>query len=123
MPFNLFINLPQYVIELNYVMFFDHLFFAAVRDGTPSYNELSRLAHEIPSEWKNLGGLLGISNARITAFERQNQYDIFEQAYKMLQHWKQSKARRATYKVLFDALSDELVDRGDLAVKYCCKKK
>lgn len=94
--------------------------FTVVRVGTPSSEELQRLANEIMPCWKKLGRRLGIEDARITAFERQNPHDLYEQAYQMLCHWKQSGGERsATYKILYEALSDELVGQRTLAEKYC----
>ncbi|XP_078346283.1 uncharacterized protein LOC144631671 isoform X2 [Oculina patagonica] len=97
----------------------------AVREGTPSYDELEKLANEIPSDWKKLGRRLGIKEAKLTAIERENNYETSEQAYRMLRHWKQSKACEATYNELFEALSNKEtgVSRSDLALKYCCQKR
>ena len=37
----------------------------------------------------------------------------------MLKHWKQNKGSAATYQALCDALRDGLVQRLDLAEKFC----
>ncbi|KAL9982460.1 hypothetical protein ACROYT_G004506 [Oculina patagonica] len=93
-----------------------------IKTGIPSGYELQKLSKEIPSCWKDLGRCLGIPDAKIIAFERQNSYDISEQAYQMLLHWKQSKASGATYKALFEALCDDVVSQRELAKNYCCQK-
>ncbi|XP_078346285.1 uncharacterized protein LOC144631672 isoform X4 [Oculina patagonica] len=93
-----------------------------VRDGTPSDDELEKLANEIP-DWKKLGRRLGIKDSKLTSIER-DYTGTTEQAYQMLKHWKESKASEATYNVLFEALSDkERVSRTDLAEKYCCQTR
>ena len=96
--------------------------FTAFRRGVPSEDELESLANDISSSWQKLGRRLRISEAKLTAFERQNP-ELSEQAYKMLLHWKQSRAQAATYSILFKALSDKRVGQSELAVKYCCRKK
>ena len=42
-----------------------------------------------------------------------------EKAYKMLLKWKAAKGSGATFQVLYDALCHDLVNRRDLAEKYC----
>ena len=42
-----------------------------------------------------------------------------ERCYKMLQHWKQRGGKAATYGILANALGDDVVQRNDLAKKYC----
>ena len=37
----------------------------------------------------------------------------------MLKHWRQKKGSAATYQALFDALTHNLVQRQDLAEKFC----
>ena len=93
---------------------------AVVRTGTPSSDELEKLANEITAHWKQVGRRLGIQEAKLVAFEGENK-KFSEQAFQMLEHWKESKALDATYQLLFEALSDnETVSRSDLAEKYCC---
>ncbi len=99
-----------------------HVFFAVFKTGTPNDSDLEKLANEITSCWKKLGRALGIPDARITTFERENSYDISEQAYKMLRHWRSSNGSAATYKVLFEALCDDRVSQRELAETYCCQK-
>ncbi|XP_078357696.1 p53-induced death domain-containing protein 1-like [Oculina patagonica] len=88
-----------------------------VKVGTPKDEELESLALRIIS-WKSLGRRLGFDEARLTAFEREN-HSLSEQAYKMLLSWKERNGRCATFEVLYKALTHELVNRRDLAERYC----
>ena len=43
-----------------------------------------------------------------------------EEARRMLVSWKQKEGSKATYQVLYDALTDELVSCKLLAEEFCC---
>ena len=95
----------------------------SVKIGVPSEDELAHLANDIHIEddtWKRLAGRLKIKTPKINAIDNENR-ELFQKAYKMLLHWKQANGSDATYKVLFDALTDELVNCRELAEKYCCE--
>lgn len=94
--------------------------FFAVKQGTPSNEELEMLSVDIAQGWKALGRRLEIDDARLTGFHKENE-EYSEKPYKMLLYWKNKKGREATYKILYDALCHELVNRKDLAEKLCCE--
>ncbi|KAK2566998.1 hypothetical protein P5673_008768 [Acropora cervicornis] len=80
---------------------------------------LIELAFDLCKDWKKLGHVLGLSGKvdRISEDYRKN--GVSEQAYRMLQEWKQQKGAEATYEVLGRALRQEPLLRVDLAEKYC----
>ncbi len=92
----------------------------SVKEGTPEKDDLERLAKEVVKEWKVLGRrLLENDEAALDAIHKDNE-ECGEKAYKMLLKWKQAKgASGATFQVLHDALCHDLVDRKDLAEKFC----
>ena len=92
-----------------------------VKDGKPSYKELQYLSRELAGKWKTLGRCLGFNEAAIDDFDQANK-ELKEKAYKMLMAWKQKEGCEATYKVLYDALCDELVECKLLAEQYCCNE-
>ena len=76
------------------------------------------MANEIINEWKKLGRrLLKSDEALLDAIHYEND-KCSEKAYKMLLKWK-AKGSDATFRVLHDALCDDLVNRRDLAEKFC----
>ena len=112
----------QQCIE-NIVSFIRIIFVVTVKIGIPSEDELEGLAHDIHTEgdsWKRLARRLKIGMPKITAIDKEND-GLFEKAYKMLMHWKQANGCDATYEVLFDALTDRLVNCRELAETYCCQ--
>ena len=54
----------------------------------------------------------------LDAVDKDN-YENSEKAYKMLLKWKRAKGSGATFRVLHDALCHDIVDRRDLAEKFC----
>ena len=91
----------------------------AVKEGIPVNDDLERLANEIINQWKKLGRrLMENADAMLDAIDKRND-EVNEKAYKMLLEWKQAKGSCATFRVLHDALCDDLVKRRDLAEKYC----
>lgn len=90
----------------------------AVKEGTPSEEDLERLSQKILDVWKPLGRRLKIDESKLTAFHKENE-EYAEKAYQMLLHWKRREGSAATYQVLHDALCDPLVDRPNLAEKFC----
>ena len=93
-------------------------FSGVVKEGSPENDDLERLANQVINEWKTLGRLLLKSDALLDAVDKDN--DKFsEKAYKMLLKWKAAKGWDATFRVLHDALCDDLVNRRDLAEKFC----
>ena len=94
------------------------LFWTTVKQGTPDDEKLEMIAGYVQS-WKKLGRRLEFEEAQLEAFHKQDE-ECSEKAYKMLLRWKQRNGSAATYQVLHDALCHSLVDRKDLAEKYCC---
>ena len=61
---------------------------------------------------------LKIEESRIDYF--QSDYNkTMERAYRMLVHWKERNGSAATYQVLYEALTNALVGRADLAERFC----
>ena len=106
------------------VSFLAVIFVFPVKSGMPSDDELEELGSEIHSpsisSWKKLARRLKIEESKINAIDNEEN-ELTEKAYKMLLQWRRSKGCEATYKALFLALNHNLVDRTDLAKKYCCE--
>ena len=103
------------------VSFIRFIFVVSVKIGVPSDDELEHLAKDIHIEddsWKRLAGRLKFKTPEITVIDNGN-IGLVQKAYKMLLLWKQANGSDATYEVLFDALTDELVNCRELAEKYC----
>ena len=79
---------------------------------------LVNLAFDLSSDWRKLARVLNLDDVvdRINEDYRRN---VFEQAYRMLQIWKQRNGSSATYHVLGEALTKPELSRNDLAQKYC----
>jgi len=93
-----------------------------VKVGAPEKEDLEGLAMEIVAEWKELGRrLLKNNEVVLCAIHHQNER-LSEKAYKMLLKWKAAEGSDATFQVLHDALCHHLVNRRDLAEKYCVVK-
>ena len=77
------------------------------------------MAIQIIDEWEWLGlRLLESDEALLYAIDRDND-NCSEKAYKMLLKWKAAKGSDATFRVLHDALCHDIVNRRDLAEKFC----
>ncbi|KAJ7381111.1 hypothetical protein OS493_004709 [Desmophyllum pertusum] len=76
------------------------------------------LAFDLSVDWRKLARALGLANEvqRIGEDYRKN---VIEQAYRMLQTWKQRNGTQATYQGLGEALTTQVLSRNDLAQKYC----
>ena len=94
------------------------ILFISVKEGTPSEKELEVLSSNIGTAWKRLGRCLDLTEPRLAGFHKENE-EYSEKAYQMLLHWKQKNGRDATYKVLRDALCDDLVNQRGLAEELC----
>ena len=91
----------------------------AVKEGSPDNDDLERLANQIINDWKKLGRrLLESDEALLDAVDKDNDKSS-EKAYKMLLEWKAAKGSDATFRVLHDALCHDIVNRLDLAEKFC----
>ena len=97
----------------------DYFFFVVpAKHGTPTLDELEELAAEIAEKWIKLGRRLGVSDAELQGIN-QGHYHLDEKGYHMLKHWRQKKGSAATYQALCDGLNHKLVQRQDLAEKFC----
>ena len=94
------------------------IFVVAVKEGSPSDEELEDIAGRIAGAWKSLGRRLDFGESKLTGFHKENE-EYSEKAYKMLLAWKQRDASKATYQVLYEALCHRLVNRKDLAEEFC----
>ena len=94
--------------------------FCAVKRGIPDDDVLEELSLCISDAWKRLGRRLGIENATLTSFHKENER-LSEKAYEMLIHWKDKEGLSATYQKLYDALSHEYVRKKRLAEQLCCE--
>ncbi|PFX26477.1 hypothetical protein AWC38_SpisGene8872 [Stylophora pistillata] len=92
----------------------------AVKQGSPTDDELQELGNEIAGKWMRLGRCLGVKEPNLQDIE-QNHRQLPEKGYYMLMHWKQENGSTATYQILNAALQHELVQRKDLAEKICHK--
>ena len=90
----------------------------AVIQGTPTNYDLEELSYRLGERWRTLARRLTIKESSIDYFQRDNA-EITERAYRMLEHWKERNGSEATYQVLHDALSNELVGGKDLAEEFC----
>ena len=94
------------------------IFVVPVKHGTPTLEELEELGAEIAEKWTTLGRRLGVSDAELQGIN-QGHDQLAEKGYHMLKHWRQKKGSAAMYQALFDALAHKLVQRQDLAEKFC----
>ena len=80
---------------------------------------LEELEREIRPFWRSLARLLGTEETRITAYESESEEPTEKAAYRMLLDWKQRYGPEASFQVLYNALSHVLVNRKDLAERFC----
>ena len=80
------------------------------------------LSTELGTSWKPLAGVLKFHEAAIQNFDLVYK-NLREKSYQMLLAWKSRGGLDATYNVLYKALCDKLVERKDLAEKYCFVNK
>ena len=92
---------------------------AAVKEGIPSDEDLERLSVKV-EKWKPLARRL-LESSELEALHKDTE-EWSEKAFAMLIKWKRKKGCKATYRCLYDALCDDLVNRRDLAEKFCCSR-
>ena len=95
------------------------LFLVAVKPGIPEDNELHELANDVSPFWKKLGRELRVAESKLSQLDVGHQQDVYEKAYQMLLHWRETKDNQATYQILYSALTSTVVGRNDLGKKYC----
>lgn len=94
-----------------------------VKDGQVSDRDLQKLADGLGGDWEKLGRRLGVKETIREGFRRNTQEypALSDKANAMLINWRKKDGKYATYKALYDALCDELVQRRDLAEEICCE--
>ena len=92
---------------------------SAVKEGSPTNDELEHLSTKISNSWRTLGRRLSFHEAQLKEFDDGHE-QISGKAYAMLLAWKQRYGSDATYIVLSQALCDTLVNRRDLDEEFCC---
>ena len=98
------------------------LFPVVLKEGVPKDGELEGLGKDISDKWMNLGRRLNIEDAKLQAIAKDVD-SLNERGFQMLKHWKQKQGSGANYKALSDALKHNLMERKDLAEKYCFKRQ
>jgi len=97
------------------------IFFLAVKikGGAVDDDDLQELSEKLgPNSWEKLARRLNFSPAEITAFHKEKE-DNANKTLRILQRWKEKHDSEATYQVLYEALTHELVARKDLANEFC----
>lgn len=94
-------------------------FLIAVKAGNPSDDELEKLSTQLGGNWKKLGRRLKFDEAALSAIHDENN-KVAERARCMLIEWQQGMGSDATYQVLYDALTHDLVACKRLAETFCC---
>ena len=91
---------------------------ALIKDGTPELVDLGRLSKKLGRSWEAV--------ARRVEFEEEEIFELDQlfmgyanKAFQMLCLWKRRYGLEATYEVLYNALSHDLVQRRDLAEMFC----
>ena len=95
-----------------------HYITALIRDGSPEQDHLERLSKKLGTKWEAVARRLKFEAEEITAFHEENRR-LPDKAFKMLCAWKSRDGKKATYEVLYNALTHDLVQRRDLAEKFC----
>ena len=95
------------------------LFLVLFKPGIPEDDELHGLATVVSRFWKKLARELKVEEWKLDQLDV-NEQDVYEKAYQMLRHWRQTKDNQATYQILYSALTSAAVGRDDLGKKYCC---
>ena len=108
----------SYLFGLNLILNKLRALVISVKEGTPSDDDLEKLADMLADNWTKLGRRLGFEQARITAYHKENER-LSEKAFKMLMDWKQSKGSDGTYQNLYDALCHKFVKCKHVAEEVC----
>ena len=89
-----------------------------MKPGIPEDDELHGLANDVSRFWKKVGRELKVEEWKLDQLDV-DQQDVYEKAYQMLWHWRQTRDDQATYQILYSALTSTVVGRSDLGRKYC----
>ena len=99
-----------------------HFITASIRDGSPEQDHLERLSKELGTGWVAVARRLGFEKKEINDFYHQYR-GYADKAYQMLYEWKKRGGSKATYEVLYNALSHDLVQRRDLGEMFCLSNR
>ena len=91
---------------------------ALIIDGTPELVDLERLSKKLRRSWEAVARRVEFEEKEINEFD-QGYKGYANKAYQMLCQWKRRDGSKATYEVLYNALSHDLVQRRDLAEMFC----
>ena len=92
-----------------------------MKNGTPTDDELEALGYEIAELWRKLARRLKVDESKLEEISQAHEL-LSDKGFHMLKCWKQKNGSGATYQALCDALKDNLVQRQDLAERFCCFK-
>ena len=96
----------------------NELLLFVVKQGTPTPDELEKLGVVIGKKWRKLGRRLGVGDEILDETDQEHD-QMSEKGYGMLKQWSQIYGSDATYKALCNGLLHYLVQRRDLAEKFC----
>ena len=110
-------------IEYLSVLFSFNVLAGAIKEGTATEGELLDLARDVISFWKILGRELQIPERRLHEIDIDYQgQGVVEKAYQMLLSWSDQCYPSTTFRCIYDVLSNQRLNRSDLAIKHCCSK-
>lgn len=116
---------PTLPYDLNHGKSLNEYFYFAKKDrdvvfktGKPEDVELLSLASEILPISRPLGVVLGLREATLDQIYCGNSAEL-SKSFGMLKKWKQSLGPGASYQALAEGLIHPVIERLDLAVKYC----
>ncbi len=104
------------LLKLTTFVDFEHP--GSLKTGQPSHDDLQHLSSEIYCSWKILGCQLQLTDSQLLSIDLE-ELAIYEKCYRMLRKWTQAEGASANYETLAQALEHKLVNRRDLASKYC----
>ena len=81
---------------------------------TGHYTALTHLAG-LNKEWTNLGLALGLDHGIIEEIESNHPGDVRKCVERIVEEWLKKRGKEPSWKILHEALTDELVRRPDIA--------
>ena len=103
------------------VLFALNVLAGTIKEGTVTDDKLLDLARDVVTFWKNLGRELQIPEARLDEIDIDYQgQGVVEKAYQMLLSWRDKCYPSTTFRCIYDVLSNQRLNRRDLAIKHCC---
>lgn len=91
---------------------------ASLKIGIPSNEDLEGVTIEIQDGWMKLGRYFGLKRSVLCNINEEEKFPS-EKCYQMLLYCKQHYGSSAEFKTLAAGLEHPLVQRRDLAYKYC----